>query len=45
MLLKLDTIIIGKEEGSHSIQLKVFVINKMYITDPKIIATVLMIIS
>ena len=30
--------IIGKEEGSHSIQLKEFVINKMYITDPKIIA-------
>ena len=29
--------IIGKEEGSHSIQLKEFVINKMYITDPKII--------
>ena len=30
--------IIGIEEGSHSIQLKEFVINKMYITDPKIIA-------
>ena len=30
--------IIGKEEGSHSIQFKEFVINKMYITDPKIIA-------
>ena len=30
--------IIGKEEGSHSIQLIKFVINKMYITYPKIIA-------
>ena len=30
--------IIGKEEGSHSIQLKEFVINKMYITNRKIIA-------